>query len=233
MGGKQRIVKEILPIILKNRKPAQYYVEPFVGGFNVIDKVDGPRIANDIHYYLIELYKAVQRGWVPPTRVSRDEYYSIKYNKDKYDPWLVGFVGFGCSFAARWFEGYARKIKGDDSSGFIKSGESCRSILKQYEGIQGVEIFNMDYTELLIPENSIIYCDPPYQGLKRYSGVSNFDHNTFWNWCRDRAGEGHNVFVSETWAPEDFVCVWEKQVSNEAIRSSKNKTRLERLFMLG
>jgi len=47
MGSKSRIANDILPIILKDRKQDQYYVEPFCGGLNVIDKVDGNRIAND------------------------------------------------------------------------------------------------------------------------------------------------------------------------------------------
>ena len=41
MGSKNRIAKHILPIILKDRIENQYYVEPFVGGANMIDKVDG------------------------------------------------------------------------------------------------------------------------------------------------------------------------------------------------
>lgn len=32
VGSKNRHAKEILPIILKDRKPDQWYVEPFVGG---------------------------------------------------------------------------------------------------------------------------------------------------------------------------------------------------------
>ena len=32
MGSKTKISKEILPIILKDRKENQYYIEPFVGG---------------------------------------------------------------------------------------------------------------------------------------------------------------------------------------------------------
>ena len=32
MGSKARIANEILPIILKDRKDGQFYVEPFVGG---------------------------------------------------------------------------------------------------------------------------------------------------------------------------------------------------------
>ena len=31
-GSKNKIAKHILPIILKNRTPDQYYVEPFMGG---------------------------------------------------------------------------------------------------------------------------------------------------------------------------------------------------------
>ncbi len=44
MGSKARYAKSILPIILASRQPDQWYVEPFVGGANVIDKVSGPRI---------------------------------------------------------------------------------------------------------------------------------------------------------------------------------------------
>ena len=39
MGSKARIAKHILPIILKDRKPNQWYSEPFTGGANLIDKV--------------------------------------------------------------------------------------------------------------------------------------------------------------------------------------------------
>ena len=56
IGSKNRHAKELLPIILKNRRDDQWYVEPFVGGFNMIDKVSGLRLANDSHSYLIELF---------------------------------------------------------------------------------------------------------------------------------------------------------------------------------
>jgi len=48
MGSKNRITKDILPIILNNRKENQYFVDLFVGGANLIDKVDGLRIGCDI-----------------------------------------------------------------------------------------------------------------------------------------------------------------------------------------
>ena len=55
MGSKARFTKEILSIVLKNRKPDQWYVEPFAGGMNVICEVQGKRIANDLHFYLIAM----------------------------------------------------------------------------------------------------------------------------------------------------------------------------------
>lgn len=64
MGSKNRISKDILPIILKDRiSEEQYYVEPFCGGCNLIDKVKGNRIASDNNSYLIALYQAIKDGW--------------------------------------------------------------------------------------------------------------------------------------------------------------------------
>ena len=60
MGSKARFAKEILPIILQGRKPNQYYVEPFVGGCNIMDKVKGNRIGADSNKYLIALWKGLQ-----------------------------------------------------------------------------------------------------------------------------------------------------------------------------
>ena len=43
MGSKNRIAKEILLIILKDRKEGQFYIEPFCGGLGTMDKVLGNR----------------------------------------------------------------------------------------------------------------------------------------------------------------------------------------------
>lgn len=57
LGGKTRIAKEILPIILADRKEGQYFVEPFCGGCNVTANVSGNRIANDYNEYLIAMFR--------------------------------------------------------------------------------------------------------------------------------------------------------------------------------
>jgi DNA adenine methylase len=84
MGSKNRLAKYILPIILKNKKQNQVYVEPFCGGCNSMDKVTGcVRIANDINEYLIATFKAAQSGWIPPGLITEEQYKEIQNNKDK------------------------------------------------------------------------------------------------------------------------------------------------------
>jgi len=60
MGSKARFAKEILPIILKDRKEDQWFVDLFCGGANLLDKVGGKRIGNDKNKYLIALWKGLQ-----------------------------------------------------------------------------------------------------------------------------------------------------------------------------
>ena len=77
LGSKARIAKEILPIILRNRKENQYYVEPFAGGMNSICEVKGNRIANDINEYLISMWKELIKGWIPD-KIGKDLYLKNK-----------------------------------------------------------------------------------------------------------------------------------------------------------
>lgn len=223
VGSKNRHAKELLPIILKDRRENQYYIEPFVGGFNMIDKVKGMRIANDSNYYLIELFKAVQSGWVPPKNISEEEYKNARLNKTSLPPHLVGFIGFCCSYSGKFFGGFAR------GEGRNYADESSRNLLKQAENIKGVEIYNKSYVDLYIPKNSIIYCDPPYQGTTKYK--DEIDYTVFWDWVREKSKEGHKVFVSEYNAPIDFICVWSKEVNNTLVQNTGSKKGIEKLFI--
>lgn len=225
LGSKNRIAKEILPIILKNRKDNQYFVDVFAGGFNLIDKVDGLRMANDINYYLIEMFKALQNGWVPPKEVSEQLYKNIQNNKDRYIPALVGYVGFSLSFGGKFFGGYRR-----DSLGVRDyADEAFRSILKQIPALIGIEIHNKNYYELEIPNSSVIYCDPPYQGTTKYKNSLDYDY--FWNWAREKSTDNHQVFISEYNAPTDFKCIWQKEVNNTLVKNTGSKKGIERLFI--
>lgn len=77
MGSKARFTKEILSIILKDRKPEQWYVEPFAGGMNAICEVQGNRIANDIHYHLIQMWRELVGGWIPK-KITKEEYSEVR-----------------------------------------------------------------------------------------------------------------------------------------------------------
>ena len=58
-GGKVRISKNLALFINNQLKENQTFVDLFCGSCNVISKIDNNRlrIANDKHYYLIEMWK--------------------------------------------------------------------------------------------------------------------------------------------------------------------------------
>ena len=228
MGSKARFAKHILPIILKDRQPKQSYIEPFAGGMNMIDKVDGIRIANDQHEELMAMWQAlIYENWDPPKSVSEDEYKAIKYNQDDYPKHLVAYVGFN-SFGGKWFAGYRRDKQGKRDYW----AEHYRNITKQVPNLEGVILSCKSYTELEIPENSIVYCDPPYASTTKYR--DGFDHDKFWEWCRQQSKAGHQLFVSEYNAPEDFNCIWEKPAKTSFSWHADNlpaKKSVERLFV--
>jgi DNA adenine methylase len=153
MGSKNKIAKLILPILNSERKNSTW-VEPFVGGANMIDKVSGDRIGNDAHFYLIELLKAVRDGWRPPENITKEEYYKIKENEKDFPPELVGFAGFLCSFGGKWWGGFAKNSKNDN---YAARGSRC--LIKQSKNLQGVNFLCGSYLDLVIPANSLIYCD--------------------------------------------------------------------------
>ena len=217
MGSKARIAKHILPIILKDRTDNQWYVEPFAGGMNMIMHVTGKRIANDINFYLIEMWKELLNGWVPE-KVSRDAHTDVKRNTVNYDPYYVGWVRFNCSFGGDWFGGFAGETKTKLGTVRDYQAEAIRNVLKQVKYLRGVKLHNKEYYDLYIPDNSIIYCDPPYEGTTKYA--NDFDHVSFWDWVRLQHNKGHTVFVSEYAA-----------LSANG-KSGGNKNSVEKLFTL-
>lgn len=233
MGSKARIAKHILPIILKERKETQWYVEPFCGGCNTIDKVGGNRIANDNNLYLIRMWESLIDGWNPPMRIERDYYADVRkcYNdkSDTYTDNLIGWVGFMGSYNGRFFDGgysgHSVKINGGFRD-YIT--EAMSNTLKQVESLKDVCFLCVDYKQLKLPSNCIIYCDPPYKDVKKYTYSIN--HEEFWEWCRCKVAKGHKVFVSEYNAPEDFICIWEHPVKT-AINQKVTKQTIEKLFV--
>lgn len=233
MGSKARIAKEILPIILKDRKPEQWYVEPFVGGGNSIDKVEGLRMGNDVNKYLIALLKAVIGQSVLPEFITKERRFEILKNKANFPDWLVGYAGFICGFGGDFNGGFAGTVKTKIGTFRNYQKEALNNVQKQAPFIADVIFTVGEYDKMPIPENSIIYCDPPYKSTTDYK--TGFNHSAFWEWVRVKKSEGHSVFVSEYEAPEDFVCVWSKEVKSSLSANGKsggNKNSVEKLFTL-
>lgn len=190
MGSKSKIAKKLIPYILEHYERGMNYVEPFCGGCNMIDKIDIPnRVAADSNYYLIEMWKAFQRGWNPPNYISEEEYKNVRKNKEQYDPAWVGLVGFGSSFGGGWFKGYA---KNSTKTNYLN--QTLNVIQKQIKKLRGVKFIHSSYKDLDILPGSIVYCDPPYQNTSKYK--EDVDHEEFWQWVR-KMSKGNHVYVSE------------------------------------
>lgn len=236
MGSKARHAKELLPIILKDHKPDMWYVEPFVGGANMISKVPSSvapkKLGCDSNEYLIEFFKALQNGYTPPENIDTDFYNQIRDNKDSYDKATVACVGFCFTYAAKWFGGFIGNSKDTVCKGRDRLGESYRAVEKARKEVQGVEFINKSVFDIDFSRcgKSTIYCDPPYRDTTKYK--DDFDHDKFYDWCRERKKEGHNIFISEYWMPDDFTCVWEKKVNSSLDKDTGGKKAVEKLFTL-
>lgn len=237
VGSKNRISKYLVPILQGyiDENNVKIYYEPFVGGANMIDKINcSLRIGNDIHPQLIAMFNELQKGWQPPSHISEEEYNSVRENKQMYPDYYVGYVGFNSTFGAKYFGGYARGFKADGITPRDQSNEAYRNLMKQLPSIMDVKFVCSDYlnNEYCDLKNALIYVDPPYQGTTKYE-TGDFDYVSFWNWCR-KMSINNKVFVSEYNAPDDFECVWSKEhLANfdcNRGEDTKKKVRVEKLF---
>ncbi len=222
-GGKQRIASDLVEILKAYRvSKTQLFFEPFLGGCNVVSRMDGRRAASDANGYLIAMYRALQSGWLPPENVTADEYASAKAGK--VDDPTRAFIGFGCSFAGKWFGGFAK-------SGQRNYATNARnSLLRKAPGLQGVALFHKSYEEFR-PTGCLIYCDPPYQGTTQYGAVGQFDTERFWSVMRGWAVT-NTVLVSEYKAPAGCEVVWEKEVKTDIRGAAGKALRTEKLFVV-
>jgi DNA adenine methylase len=228
-GGKFRVRKQISQFI--NLFNPSTYLEPFCGSAWVAELVKADvRICCDLNSDLIALWQAVQSGWEPPDNVTQEEYYAAK---DLVSPNpLKAFCGFGCSFAGKYFGGYARGGHGADAK-TAKSQLTKRMYAKtaKSQGMEDVVFSCLSYEEALTTFYAdLVYCDPPYQGTTKFYGLPDFDTGKFWEVVR-RHSRHTVVLVSEYEAPADFMEVLSIPTRTD-IRSAEGKLipRCEKLF---
>lgn len=203
----------------------QVFVDLFCGSCNVVAEIDNKyhRIANDKHKYLITMWKAMQKGWVPPDTCSEEEYKHIKSNLDE-DMALSGFIGFACSFGGKWFGGYARRK--DAYRNYCIQGK--RGNIKLIENMKNVVFENKDYKELDIPYGAIVYCDIPYKEKTQFSvrECGKFYHDEFYEWV-EKNKYNFDIYISEykESVPDGFEIVWEKESRTDLGNINNEKTK--------
>ncbi len=229
-GGKSRTAKKLSTFIKQYRKPNQTYIEPFVGGAWMLKEMaddTGKNIASDLNFYLIEMYKALQKGWLPDINIDDQYYHDAK--KGKYGDAMKAFVGIGCSFSGKWFGGRAK-----DNTTRNYASNAKNSLLKKLPAIQRTDFYHEPYYKYnTMLTDCLFYCDPPYADTTRYDGVDEaFDYDRFWEWCRQIA-KNNTIFISEYKAPSDFKCVLEIPVKTDMkMKDGTKDHRIEKLFTI-
>lgn len=118
-------------------------------------------------------------------------------------------------------------VRRNKSSARLQSLESLER-LERFQRFGSLERYNTDYRNVELPDNSIVYCDPPYANTNHYGlNRSKFDNDTFWEWARHCK---QPVFISEYEAPKDFICIAEIPTTSK-IAAKASKKALEKIFI--
>ena len=237
VGSKSRIAKHIVPIIQSyiDSTSAVFYLEPFIGGANVIDKISCDRkIGYDINHYLIELFKHRDQITSLPDEITQEEYAAVRKSYQmqdgKYPDWYIGAVGFLASYNGKFFGGRAGIVKTKIGTYRNYYDEAKRNVIAQLPNLQDVEFAEADYRTLDLDHfhGGVIYCDIPYKGTTGYE--NDFNHDEFWKWA-EQASETNVVLVSEQQAPENWRSIWSQPVKRTLDNASRQNIT-ENLFIL-
>ena len=228
LGGKSKIAQRIATVILSSVSERDTLVEPFIGGgavFEVLAPHFARPCAGDVHPDLMMMWQAVARGWVPPSVVTEEQY---RWLKDQPPSALRGFVGFGCSYGAKWVATYARG--GFDVAERNFADEAARSVVRMRPVLERADLRHCSYAAWDVCARDVVYCDIPYEGTTPYDGTEPFDHPRFWRTADLWVERGAYVFVSEYTAPSHWVCVGETSHKQHVAGGQNYTVTTERLF---
>jgi len=209
-GGKKNIGLDIAHVIylithsngLNNYKG---YCEPFCGMLGVYqyipiqfqDDLKLMYLAGDKDENVISMWKAVQKGWRPPTKVTKQEYDKLRISPTKSPK--KTFVGHACSYRGCFFSSqFNPKHNVHLQRDHVINIGNIMSKVKFKCG---------DYDQFSRIKKYIIYCDPPYKHTSHHFRVNGFNSDKFYDWCRYMS-KNNIVFISEYSMPSDFIKVW-------------------------
>ena len=108
--------------------------------------------------------------------------------------------------------------------------ESGSTVCQDIRGGQILPITSsvLDYEEVTIPEDSVIYCDIPYEDTNVYNKAEGFDYERFYQWCERQT---QPVFISSYQMPEDrFDCI-EEFTHRSTFAQKYNNLVTERIYV--
>lgn len=236
MGSKSKYASSIVPILQKyiDDNKIDTYIECFVGGANVIDKIQCKnRIGYDRSDTLIVLLTQMRDNFDDVLKDGNRELWDkgkeyVKSGAKPEDMSLaeIGAMEFFASFSNGGFpRGYA---KNTTTRNYYN--EAYRNAENQAPKLKGINFNCQNYWELEPVSNAVIYLDPPYAGTKIY-GYANqpkMNYTHFWNWVRELSKDNY-VFISEQSAPEDFEVIWQQDVKRTTNKENNFKAT-EKLF---
>jgi len=208
-GSKNKIAGFIAPLIRQYLKPGMNYVEPFVGGANLIDKICWKdKYGYDVNKYLIALHKKNQTSLIPfykPTKEQWRKHHKDYQNGKEIKDWFNGYIGFICSFNGMFYNSYGdsdlreRNMILSRYNNLIQQGDN-----KWYKD---VTFKTADFKDLDI-HNSLIYLDPPYINTTKYN-KEDFNHILLWEKVKEWSKNGNIILLSEYVRPnKDWKVIW-------------------------
>lgn len=169
--------------------------------------------------------------------ISREEFNA---SKDK-DPYVAICFSFGNDLKSYCYSKDKEPVKKElhnqrvfnqvnDSKQRLQRLESLQRLqcLQELANIDNTKLnlTNKDYADVVIKENSVIYCDPPYINTHKY--IFNFDYDAFYSWCEQQE---QITVISSYEMPEDFICIAEREKRSLMCKDDNTTKKTEKLFV--
>lgn len=201
-GGKTRQSGVILKFLTSHSRNVPFY-DLFCGGLSLtcraaqhFDMV----VANDLTPLKVG-YEFLLMN--PSHLLTLEESTIARLDKNHPLHYLYGTSGsFGGTY--RLDIGSQLKPK-DNTSARDYYAELNRSVRRRLSTCQRVDFHSVDYRDVSIVGDSVVYLDPPYEGTEHHYGVdcSDFDYHDFWDYCRRLRTIGSSVYVTSVIVPGD------------------------------
>lgn len=149
---------------------------------------------------------------------------------DQFDDFMKDVIGLSkwpnqmTTFGKRLFIGnWARRIKRPD----LQQLEQLQRLerleqLQQLQRLEQLYFTSLDYKQVKIKPNSVIYCDPPYKGTADYGSM--FNHDEFFDWA---ASQDNPLFISEYNVEDDRFYLIQSFKHRSTLPKEKNNSKTE------